>query len=171
MKNLPLIFAFGVCLAVGHLAVVLGAPYLYMGVAIQRVSQKGAVLNHFVFNPRTTEASRQIVRPSPDLAYAACVYDLKAGPIRVRSQPWPSYMSISVFQANGDNIFVLNDRQAPQGVDFVLARAGQATPAGVRVVLSPTDRGIVLDRRLAPSPEAFAQADRARRQDTCARAG
>jgi uncharacterized membrane protein len=76
-------------------------------------------------------------------------------------------MSISVFQANSDNIFVLNDRQAPNGVDFVLAKTGQATPPGARVVISPSDKGIILDRRLAPDAETFAKADAARRGDVC----
>jgi len=154
--------------AIGYAAVFVATPYVLMGAAMKKLSGNGRAVNQFVFGPRTTEASRNIVRPSPDLAYASCVYDLSKGPLKVHAAPWGDYMSISVFQANSDNIFVLNDRQAPNGVDFVLAKKGQPTPPGARVVISPSDRGIILDRRLAPTAEAFAKADAARRGDVCA---
>jgi uncharacterized membrane protein len=152
---------------IAHLAVIFTAPYVLMGGAMKKLSGHGRAVNQFVFSPRTTEASRAVVRPSPDLAYGACVYDLAKGPLRVHAAPWSDYMSISVFQANSDNIFVMNDRQAPGGVDFVLAKKGQATPAGVKVVISPSDKGIILDRRLAPTADAFTKADVARHGDVC----
>jgi len=78
-------------------------------------------------------------------------------------------MSVSVYAANSDNIFVINDRQALDGVDLVIVGKGQAAPSGTAIVVqSPTQRGIVLERRLAPSAEAFAAADIARKQDVCA---
>ena len=67
-----------------------------------------------------------------------------------------------------DNIAALDTRQYPQGIRFVLARKGQQVPAGVQVVESPSDKGIILDRRLAPTAELFAQVDQARRADSCA---
>jgi uncharacterized membrane protein len=156
-----------VCALIGYAGVFVATPYVLMGAAMKKISGNGRAVNQFVFGPRTTEASRTIVRPSPDLAYASCVYDLSKGPLLVHATPWSHYMSISVFQANSDNIFVLNDRQAPNGVDFVLAKTGQATPPGARVVISPSDKGIILDRRLAPDAETFAKADAARRGDVC----
>jgi uncharacterized membrane protein len=154
-----------------HFAVIFAAPYVLMGGAMKKLSGGGRAVNQFVFSPRTTEASRAVVRPSPDLAYGACVYDLSKGPLRVHAAPWSDYMSISVFQANSDNIFVQNDRQAPTGIDFVLARKDQATPPGARVVISPSAKGIILDRRLAPSQDAFAKADVARHGDVCETVG
>ncbi len=154
--------------AIGHAAVVLGTPYLITGVVMNRMSQHGQVVNRFQFGSRTTEASRQVVRPSPDLVYSSCVFDLSKGPVRVVSKPWGDYMSISVFQANGDNIYAVNDREAPRGVDFVLAKPGQGVASGAAVILSPSDRGIILDRRLAPTAERFAIADQVRRSDLCA---
>jgi uncharacterized membrane protein len=156
-----------VCALIGYVGIFVCTPYLLMGVAMRKMSGPGRAVNQFMFPPRTTEASRAVVRPSPDLAYASCVYDLSKGPLRVHAPPWSDYMSISVFQADSDNIFALNDRQAPTGIDFVLARKGQATPAGARVVISPSVKGIVLDRRLAPTADAFAQADAARKGDIC----
>jgi uncharacterized membrane protein len=152
---------------IGHFAVILATPYVLMNGAMNKLSAHGRAVNQFVYSPRTTAASRAVVRPSPDLAYAACVYDIAKGPLRVHAAPSRGYMSVSVFQADSDNIFVVNDRQAPTGVDFVLAKAGQATPTGVKVVISPSVKGIILDRRLAPTQDLFAQADQARHGDLC----
>ena len=77
-------------------------------------------------------------------------------------------MSVSAFAANSDNFFVINDRQAPNGVDFTLVREGDAAPPGaVMIVESPSTRGIVLQRRIAPTEDRYALADAARQNDLC----
>jgi len=155
--------------AMVHLAVILSAPNLLMAVAFKRLSAEGAMVNQMIYPPRTTEASRAIVRPSPDLAYSSCAYDLSKGPVRVNAAKASDYMSVSVYAANSDNIFAINDRQAPEGVDLVIVGKGQEVPSGSAIVVqSPTQRGIVLERRLAPSAEAFAAADMARKKGVCA---
>ena len=164
---------FAVAAVVGHVGLVLATPHLLMNVAMKRISQDGKLINQFYFAPRTTQQSRGVVRPSPDLAYSSCAFDLSGGPLLIEAAPSPNqgYFSISVFAANTDNIAVFDTTQTPQGVRFVLARKGQAVPQGERVVYSPSDRGIVLDRRLAPSAELFAAVDQARRGDKCGRIG
>ncbi|MBK6704983.1 MAG: DUF1254 domain-containing protein [Caulobacteraceae bacterium] len=108
---------------------------------MERISRGGTRINQWSHAPRTDEEARRVVRPSPDLAYSACVYDLAQGPLHVTAAAWDDYMSVSVFAANSDNIFVQNDREAPNGVDFVLVRAGAAVPSGaVQVVESPSRR-------------------------------
>lgn len=172
-RAVKLTLLFAAAAAVGHVGLVLATPHLLMNVAMKRISQDGKLVNQFYFGPRTTQESRGIVRPSPDLAYSSCVFDLSGGPVLIEAAPSPNqgYVSISVFASNTDNIAVFDSAQAPQGVRFVLAREGQAVPQGERVVISPSDRGIVLDRRLAPSAEFFVAADRARRGDKCSRIG
>ncbi len=152
-----------------HLAVILATPNLIMGVALKRLSFGEQKINVWSHGPRTSEASRTVVRPSPDLAYSSCVYDLSKGPVRIMAAKAADYMSVSVYAANSDNIFAINDRQAPNGVQLVLVAKGQVAPTGLgTVVHSPTLRGIVLERRLAPSAEAFAAAAGARSSDVCA---
>jgi uncharacterized membrane protein len=168
MKTLMQGLATAVVFAlIGYFAVVFVTPNLLMAGAMRKISANGRAVNQFIFAPRTSEASRQIVRPSPDLLYSTCVYDLSKGPLKVHEAAAPDYASLSVFQANSDNIFVLNDRQSPGGIDIVLAKRGQATPAGAHVVISPSTKGIILDRRLAPTEETFQRADQARRTDVC----
>lgn len=151
-----------------HLAVILSTPNLLMAVAFKRLSDDGRRVNVMVHSPQTSETSRTIVRLSPDLAYSSCAFDLSKGPVRVKAAKASDYMSVSVYAANSDNIFAVNDRQAPNGVDLIIIGKGQAAPSGAALVVqSPTQRGIVLERRLAPSAETFAAADLARKQDVC----
>lgn len=169
-RRAKLVLLFLGAVALGHVGLVLVVPHFLMNVAMNRISQDGKLINQFSYGGRTTQNSRNIVRPSPDLAYASCVYDLTAGPLLIEAAPSPDqgYVSISVFTANTDNIAVFDTRQSPEGIRFVLARAGQKAPPGAKVVIAPSDRGIVLDRRLAPNAELFAAADQARRGNTCA---
>jgi len=154
-------------LILGHISYVFLGPYVFMGVAMKRLSNGWANTNQFTQGQQTTIHSRQIVRPSPDMAYAACVYDLRDGPVRIYAAPWDDYMSISVFAANSDNFFSQNDREAPQGVNIVLAKQGQNVPPGAKIVYSPSMRGIVLDRRLAPTKIRFELAKAARSSNVC----
>ena len=172
-RRAKLILTFLSAAAIGHIGLVLFVPHFLMNVAMGRVSQDGKLINQFGFGSRTTQNSRNIVRPSPDLAYSTCAYDLSNGPLLIEAAPSPDagYLSISVFAANTDNIAVFDSSQSPDGIRFVLAREGQPTPAGAKVVISPSNRGIVLDRRLAPNAELFAAADEARRGDKCAAIG
>lgn len=169
-RKLKLLGLFAAAGVTGHIGLVLAVPHALMGIAMSRMSGDGAATNQFQFGDRTTKDSRRVVRPSPDLAYASCVYDLSKGSLLVSAAPSPNqgYVSLSVFAANTDNIAALDTTQYPDGIRFVLARKGQAVPAGVVLVQSPSDTGIILDRRLAPTAEAFAEVDKARRADSCA---
>jgi uncharacterized membrane protein len=157
-----------VAAVIAHLATVFAAPYVLMNAAMDRISRDGKVVNRWSHPPRTSAKSRNVVRPSPDLAYSACVYDLSSGPVHVTASAWDDYMSVSVFANNSDNIFVINDRQAPQGVDLTLVERGQPhPPAAALVVESPGKRGIVLQRRVAPTQVRFDLAAAARKDDIC----
>lgn len=162
--------AFALAAGLGHVGTILAAPRVIMHAALGKMSEDGQAINRFVFGDRTTQNSRRVVRPSPDLAYASCVYDLSRGPLLVQAAPTPGegYVSISVFDARTDNIAVFDTSQHPGGIRFVLARNGQRVPAGETVVVAQHDRGVILDRRLAPTAAAFAAADNARRADSCA---
>lgn len=154
-----------------HLVAINVLPNVLMDVAYKRVS--AGHVNQWHLGDRVTEASRAIVRPSPDFAYSACAFDLAEGPITVHVAPWEDYWSLSLYQANSDNFFVLNDREAREGGDIVLVRRGSAPPEGAtgRVVESPSERGIALVRRLAPTAEAYAAAAAVARGDVCATIG
>jgi uncharacterized membrane protein len=161
---------FAAAVAVGHVATVIAAPRAIMHLAMGRLSQHGRLINAFRFSDRIDAHARWVVRPSPDLAYASCVYDLSRGAIMVSAAPSADhgYTSVSVFAAQTDNIAAFDTLTHPQGIRFALALRGQTVPQGVAVVRTASAKGIILDRRLAPDAAAFAAADHARRADRCA---
>ncbi len=151
---------------VAHFAVVFATPRVLMGVAFDRLSDGGA--NVWRVADRVTPLSRTIVRPSPDFAYSACAYDLSHGPLTLRVAPWQSYWSLSLYADNSDNYFVIDDREARNGVEVVLARHRSDTPASAdHVIVSPSSRGIALIRRLAPTTDAYDRAREVARGDLC----
>lgn len=154
---------------VTHLVIINAIPGLLMDVAINRLSDHGARLNMLSHAPRVTPESRQVVRPSPDLHYSSCPYDLSHGPVQIAVAPWQDYWSLSLFASNSDNFFVLDDREAHDGAVVTIVRAGRPHPehAG-QVIESPSERGIALIRRLAPDAGAFANADAVAQADSCA---
>ena len=118
----------------------------------------------------STPANQPIVRPSPDLAYSSCPFDLSAGPVLITMVPVAGrYSSLSVFDARTDVVFVRNDIQAG-GKPFriALAREGQAVPAGIETIHMGYNRGIALVRLLLTDPKEITQLDAVRRQSSCA---
>lgn len=114
--------------------------------------------------PPTTAESRTIVRPSPDLLYVACVYDLASGPVLVQAPHSPTYLSLSAFADNTDNFFAMNDRgpEGAGGVALLLLPPGTPDPQpdvapGARRVASPSRRGIVLARLRIDRPGQLAE--------------
>ena len=152
-----------------HIAAIFAVPNLLMNVALERLG--GGHYNSWHLGARVTQASRAIVRPSPDFAYSACAYDLSAGPVAVHVAPWGDYWSLSLYANNSDNYYVLDDREAPAGANVLLIRAGATPPDHVTATLvaSSSQRGIALIRRLAPTPDAYAAAAQVSLGDVCAK--
>lgn len=151
-----------------HLAAINAVPNLLTGVAISRLGEAG--VNRWHIAPRVTAESRTIVRPAPDFAYSACAYDLGDGPLTLRVAPWGDYWSLSLYAENSDNYFVIDDREVRGAAEIVLVRAGRTPPdTGARVVESPSQRGVALIRRLAPTANTYNAAADIARGDICAR--
>ncbi len=154
-----------------HALVVYSVPWLIMAIAMRGMTRQNGT-NHAAFPPRADESSRAIVRPSPDLLYSACVFDVSQGPLRVTAQvPPQTYWSLSMFAANTDNFYKQNDHEAVDGqVDIVLVREGSNAPVpkGATVVEAPTSQGIILTRTLINEESRLAELDTARRSFVCA---
>lgn len=183
MRSLRLVVAWLLLVLVIHGLAVWALPRVVMHLAMARLtaatssasastetaagSTEDRARLRVVYPALSTAASRVIVLPSPDLAYALCVYDLSKGPVDIDAAPaWPSYWSVALYAANTDNYLVRNDRQAQQQpVHWRLQLAGtpQVPPAaGRETVVAPAARGLVLLRVLV--------ADRERQEVTVARA-
>lgn len=157
--------------AIVHGASVYFLPRLIMLRTVAGISKRAAA-NTILHAPRPNANSRGVVRPSPDLLYSICVYDLSAagGAIRVSTHDMPdTYWSVSLFDIDTNNFYALNDQQTKAGAaDFLVTASGApAGSAGLPVVVPPSNRGIVLFRTLINDESRMAEIDAKRRFATC----
>lgn len=144
----PVAAAVLIAIATWQITLVL-VPMVLMEIAERRLAAVGNY-NRFTHAPPVDSRHQTIVRPSPDLLYSACPFDIVEGPLEVTAWPIPGhYSSISVFGARSNAVFVRNDEQmAGRPMRIVVATHSQAVPAGVEVVRVTLPRGIVLQRVL-----------------------
>lgn len=150
-----------------HYAAVVATPSVIMRGAMGRLQL--AAINEFAHPPLATADARGIVRPSPDLAYSFLVFDVSERALSVTAPLTAPYTSLSGFAANTDNFFAINDQTVGAGAsEIAVVIVGPSTPrdglTGARVVESPSDRGILLVRRVVPNDAAFAEIDAVRRR-------
>ncbi len=168
-----------------HLLTVWYLPNLIMDRAM---AQMGAV-NTIHHGQRATPAIHGVVRPSPDLLYSVCPYDLSKGAMKVSAVVPPgTYWSVSAFDDETNNFYVLNDREVESGriarrgvVRLILLPPGTfsenegVTSVGTRPIFSnqgdfiyaPSMRGLIVFRTLINDESKFAQIDAVRRQANC----
>jgi len=163
--------AFGALLAVlGHLLIIGLIPSVIMNIAMKRIAEASGGNNRLVHGNMVTPQNQQIVRSSPDLAYSTCALDLTKGPVRVFIGKGSDYTSAAFYAGNTDNVFTLNDRRiGPEGAQIMVvsARSPIAAKLGEVVVSLPSERGLLLVRRLAPSADAFKRVQGERAEDYC----
>jgi uncharacterized membrane protein len=162
------IVAGGLVALGAYQATLLATPYALMQAALNKIGDRSPE-NQFAFSPMTTAANQTIVRPSPDLAYAACSFDVSKGPVLVDVQPVPGYYwSVSVFDARTDVAAVRSDRDTKGApARLALIKQGQTAPAGYDPVRVGYDRGLVLIRILVAPASTFPTIDAIRRKSTC----
>ena len=146
------IIATLVLAVVFHLAALQLTPRLVMNTAYKRILKRaGSQVNTLIHSPRVTVESRTVVRPSPDLLYSVGAYDVSEKPLRITAPVPDTYWSLSFYQTNTDNFYVLNDRQAKTNpIEILLVGPDMTVPdiAAAEVVVAPTTRGIFLLRSL-----------------------
>ncbi|HUO91461.1 MAG TPA: DUF1254 domain-containing protein [Rhizomicrobium sp.] len=140
--------------AIVHLGTVWLLPRVVMMRALDRLGTPNTM--HVGHRPDAT--SRTIVRPSPDILYATCPYDLSKGPLRLTAPVVrANYWSVSAFDGATNNFFVKNDQQTTgNSLEVLVIRRGQTWPAldnaVERVILfSPSERGLLLIRAVIDS--------------------
>ena len=143
-------------------------PGFLMNQAANRVADAGE-WNAMHFAPLATDQSRAIVRPSPDLAYSSCAFDVSKGPVLVEALAVPApYWSLSVFDHQTDAVFVRNNSQSGnRPVRIAIVKPGVAAPQGYEPVPVTGDRGIALIRILVADRAQFPALDQARRLSNC----
>lgn len=171
MKRLAHWFVFiAIVAVVSHLVVVRYTPKALMALIMFNINSEAGGANRLYIPERITAKSRKIVRPAPDLAYTVCAYDLSDGPVMATLNASDNYTSLAVFADNTDNIFAVNDQAISGKLVTVVLRTEQQEirPAtDVIEVTAPSDKGLILWRRVIPSNADWPQVDTARREVSC----
>ena len=154
MKLLKWLLAILVAAWAGQYLLAMVAPNLIMeGVYFGGAKQGG--YNKLVVRPVPDETARSVVRPSPDLLYASCLYNLEDGPIVIEAPIPERYWSMQFYQMNTDNFAGITNQRADStrvgSVAKVTLISADDDPANYQgeVIQSPTDRGIMLLRASA----------------------
>ena len=143
-------------------------PRALMAYAVDRVARQGRGFNSFVHAPPVTAQSRAIVRPSPDLLYSSCPFDLSKGPLLIDATPVAApYWPLSIFDAQTNAVFVANNRDRSAPFHLALVNAGQRAQAGYTAVRVEGARGVALVRILFDRTQPIIAIDAARRATQC----
>ncbi len=154
-----------VCAAGAHALTLHFAPSVIMDRAMAVLAERGVALHAFTTTPRVTPQTQHVVRSSPDLFYALCRYDLSApsSQLAVTMGNWPDYQSLSFFDARTDNFATL--RGTGRQIAVRLLPPGSAPEPGA--IVSPSAKGVILIRRLAPDAARATAAAEAGKADAC----
>lgn len=155
-----------------HWATLALAPPVIMDRALAQLAKRNIALHDFTNPQRITPQTQAVVRTSPDLFYALCRYDLNetGSALRVTMGEWPGYQSLSFFDASTNNFATVRGEGITRSITLLPPdMAGPETEGGAKEgeIVSSTERGVVLIRRLAPTQELFDQALEAAKSDGC----
>jgi uncharacterized membrane protein len=150
-----------------HLGTVLYLPTTATQDAYARISTVSPV-NAVVALPAPSSENSVVPFMDPAFAAAVCRYDLAGGPITLRAPVSPAYTSVSFYTNKGVAYYAINDRAAGRRViELELMTKAQreelpddeeTAAADKLIVESPTDRGLIVLRALAPEPGMMAAA-------------
>lgn len=156
--------------AILHTVIFVATPYVIMRVTLNRLAELVGGYNLIGVPLKTDATTRLVVRPSPDLAYAACIFDVSRAPVRITAPKSKFYSSLALIGDNSDNFFVVNDRQVSTRFDVVVIAANAPAPnlpADATLVRAPSTQGLALVRYFIPSDAEFAEVDQLRHTATC----
>lgn len=139
-----------------HYFTIRAVPGFIMNKVQSTFEAQGLPLNRFVASPRQTPETQRIVRPSPDLSYAVCRFDVSDGPVMISAPAWDGYGSLSIFDGQTNNVFVASLDGQPASVVLHAPdtrKQDMAKAASTSQTVEIDGAGIALIRRLAPTDE------------------
>ncbi len=153
--------AFVVTFLLAHFVVLSALPGRIMSTVRERMADTGLPLHAWTMSPRMTPETQTVVRPSPDLAYAICLIDVSEGPVELSVPAWPEYGSLSIFEADTNNIYAGSLDARADGATgvrrVIVALEGQDLYeyGDAEQVIVSKPEVLALIRRLAPSQAAY----------------
>ncbi|HEY2069802.1 MAG TPA: DUF1254 domain-containing protein [Rhizomicrobium sp.] len=165
-----------------HLGSVWYLPHYVMNRAL---AQMGAP-NTIHHGTRATAEKHGVVRPSPDLLYSVCPFDLRDGPLLIGAPvPVGTYWSVSLFDDRTNNFFVENDSAVKGTFEIVIVHGdGPAEkellsfPGGelkgsngrvIKILRAPSERGLAVFRTLVSDESKLPAIEAVRRKAFCVR--
>lgn len=144
-----------------HLGTVLYLPTTATQDAYARILPVSPV-NAVVALPAPSSDNTIVPFMDPAFAAAVCRYDLASGAITLRVPVSPAYTSVSFYTNKGIAYYAINDRAAGRRViELELMTKAQrdelpgdeeTAAADKLIVESPSDKGLIVLRALAPEP-------------------
>jgi uncharacterized membrane protein len=122
--------------------------------------------------PLTAPSAKDSTMPfmDPAFAVAVCRYDLSTGALKLRAPLSQAYTSVTFYTRNSVAYYAINDRAAGRrAIELDLMTPEQhaqvpeeedVTAADRLIIESPTVRGLIVLRALAPEPGLMAMARR-----------
>jgi len=159
-----------------HWATLATTPSVIMDRALSTLQDRGIALHAFTTPRRISPQTQAVVRTSPDLFYSLCRYDLSdpGSSLRITMAQWQDYQSLSFFDDQTNNFATFRAvgekrvvKLYPREPLAKMVADGQTPPDGETWQSTPSQRGVVLIRRLAPTQELFDAALAASAGDSC----
>lgn len=162
-----------VCVVVGGLAALTGfhwkthqIPYEIMGQQIARLHAGAGGYNQASDGVPGKNLKAQIEKANPEIQSVYCAYDLSEGSVRAYGPVWDGYWSLSLYQANSDNFYVLTNPETDGAFDVSILPPG-AKAASTGEVVSPSNKGILLIRMFLGSADSIPAAREAASRTVC----
>jgi len=146
LKKTLILIALGFLL---HVAFIYYAPYLKM-MWIAKNSETENTVNVAFYKDIPNANSRSVIRPSPDLMYSGCGYDVTYNPLVIKTDIPNTYWSVSFFSDNSDNFTTINNDKKSEGNITIYLFGPDSKPSQIKdgyVVVSPSNRGLMLIRQ------------------------
>lgn len=131
-----------------HIAIIFFTPVFAADDGWARIS---AVTSESEFRLLPTPTAEEARFPDldPQLAHAACRFDLSEQPVRITANLSADFWSVAVFDRRGRNVFSINDRSTEgRSLDLIVI-----TPVQMAMVRQEPpddlDQAIVVERRIA----------------------
>ena len=131
----------------------IGFIYYFPYFKVWMISKNAEALNNVnvaFYRDVPTANSREVVKPSPDLMYSGCGYDVTYDPLVIKTDIPNTYWSVSFFSSNSDNFATLNNDQINERNITIYLFGPDSKPSQIKdgyVVVSPSNRGLMLVRQ------------------------
>ncbi len=177
--RIPLLYLL-LCLVLAgliHVVAVLALPALAPKNAWARLVPLGAP-NTMILLPAASPGNQVMPMMGPDIRYAICRFDLKAGPVRLRAGVPNDLWMIALYTPAAENFFTVQGADIRRGkIDLIIAKEDQEVAESgvdapeeaedVVVVKSPVEEGVAMIRAPLSGESRAASVETALRSTYC----